>query len=420
MSIKRLGKAFLSRILEAQVKQLRSQNDITVIAVVGSVGKTTTKLAIANMLAPQTKLQYQAGNYNDRVTVPLVFFGHEQPGIFNVWAWGKIWLANRRMLKEPYPYEVVVVELGSDGPGQMQQFAYVQPDITVVTALTDEHMEYFKTLDAVAHEELTAVTFSKQALINTDDSPAQYLEGLSFVSYGTSLTDYRMIGRKQHADGKQTITLSLQGEQVDLVTTLVGAQGAKSVLAAAAVAHLHGMTKAQIQTNAELILAVPGRMQILQGINDSTIIDDSYNASPVAVKAALDALYDLPSPQRIALLGNMNEMGDLSPDMHTNVGNYCNQTKLDWVLTLGADANTYLADAAKAKGCQVMSFTSPYDAGAFLAKHVKTGAAVLVKGSQNRVFAEEAIKSILANPADEAKLVRQSKYWLDIKSAQFK
>ncbi|MDB5170176.1 MAG: Mur ligase middle domain protein [Candidatus Saccharibacteria bacterium] len=420
MSIKQLGKAFLSRLLEAQVKQLRSKNTFKVVAVVGSVGKTTTKLAIASMLAPQVKLQHQAGNYNDRLTVPLVFFGQVEPGIYDAVAWLKILRANRRLLKKPYPYELVVLELGSDGPGQIQQFAYVQPDITVVTALTDEHMEYFKTLDAVAAEELTAVSFSKQTLINIDDSPKQYLNDQQFLSYGTQPADYQVVDRQVQATGEQTLKVKLKDASITLQTSLLGGQGAKSVLAAAAVAHLYGLTPEQITANAAQIIAVPGRMQLLRGINNSTIIDDSYNASPVAMKAALDTLYAMPAPQRIALLGNMNEMGKLSPDMHTDVGNYCDPSKLDQVITLGPDANAYLAPAAEVKGCQVAAFTSPYEAGEYIKAQLKSGAAVLVKGSQNGVFSEEAIKSLLANPTDEAKLVRQSVFWIKKKRIQFK
>lgn len=420
MIIKHLGKAFLSRMLEAQVKQLRRKNNLKVIAVVGSVGKTTTKLTIVKMLESGLRVQYQAGNYNDRVTVPLIFFGHDEPGIYNIPAWLRILASNRRALKKPYPYDVVIVELGSDGPGQIKPFAYLQPDITVVTALTDEHMAFFKTLDAVAKEELTAASFSKQTLINVDDSPAQYLQGLTYLGYGNAAQDFRLVSRTSQADGTQLLAVELQGKKATLAVNLLGEQGAKPMLAAAAVADLCGLTVEQITTTAPTITAVAGRMQVLKGINNSTIIDDSYNASPVAMRAALDVLYDMPSKQRVALLGNMNEMGDLAPDMHTDIGNYCDPTKLDLVITLGPQSNEFLAPAAEAKGCKVQQFTSPYEAGEFLKTYVQDGATVLVKGSQNAVFAEEAIKAILASPEDASKLVRQSPSWIAIKEAQFK
>ena len=419
MNIKRIGKTFLSRQFEKQVMQLRKTNDFTLVAVVGSVGKTTTKLTIAKMLEPQKKVQYQTGNYNDRLTVPLIFFGQQEPGIYNIAGWLKAWRANKRMLKQPYPYDVVVAELGSDGPGQIKDFAYLKPDITVVTALTDEHMAFFKTLDAVAQEELTVLDFSRQTLINVDDSPAKYLENRSYLGYGNAGSDYRIVSRQPQTDGMQTLQLELNGEQLNISTKLMGEQGAKSVVAASAVAKLCGLSNEQIATNAATISAVAGRMQLLKGIKNSTIIDDSYNASPVAMKAALDVLYAQPSTQRIAVLGNMNEMGELSPMMHTDMGEYCNPELLDLVITLGPDANQYLAPAAEAAGCNVKQFTSPYEVGKFLQEYVKEGAAILIKGSQNKVFSEEAIKPLLANPSDASNLVRQSSYWLNVKKKQF-
>lgn len=420
MSIKHWGKAVLSRRLEAQVKQLRAKNTFTIVAVVGSVGKTTTKLTVAKLLESQRRVRYQTGNYNDRLTVPLIFFGQDQPGIFNIPAWLKILRSNARQLKQPYPYDIVVVELGSDGPGQMKDFAYLQPDITVVTALTDEHMAFFKTLDAVAAEELTAASFSKRTVINVDDSPAKYIANVAYLGYGRAATDYQLVDRTAKADGKQELQVKF-GDTVSVINTnLLGEQGAKSIMAAVAVGHLCGLSKEEISRAAATIQAVPGRMQLLSGINGSTIIDDSYNASPAAMKAALDVLYATPAKQRIALLGNMNEMGELSPGMHEDIGNYCDPTKLDLVITLGPDANQYLAPAAEAKGCTVQTFASPYLAGEFIKARIQEGTVLLVKGSQNGVFAEEAIKPLLTSTDDVNKLVRQSPAWLKKKQAQFK
>src|ERR1700722_18624351 len=113
--VKKLGKALLCRLLEAQVKRLRRHNDFKIVAVAGSVGKTSTKLAIASLLATRSKVRFQDGNYNDRLTVPLVVFGQTEPGIFNIVAWFKLLLANRRALRQPYDYEIVMLELGTDG-----------------------------------------------------------------------------------------------------------------------------------------------------------------------------------------------------------------------------------------------------------------------------------------------------------------
>jgi UDP-N-acetylmuramoyl-tripeptide--D-alanyl-D-alanine ligase len=420
-SLKRLGKSFICTILEAQAKSLRKHHQFKVIAVAGSIGKTSTKLAIAETLSASHSVRYQKGNYNDRATVPLVLFGHSLPGLFNIPAWTKIFWANYKIIHTPYPYDYVVVELGTDGPGQMAAFDYLQPDISVVTALTPEHMEYFGTLDVVIAEELSVLDYSKQVLINTDDSPAEFLKDKQFISYGLGKTaDYRVLTWQQHQleDGVMTITVP-GGAKLETKTSIVGKPGAKITLAAAATAHLLGLTDTAITKGLTRIKPFAGRMQILNGIRDSVIIDDTYNASPPAVEAALDVLYASDAPQRIAILGSMNQLGDYSPEAHREVGMYCDAKKLDLVVTIGADAEKYLAPFARKAGCKVQSFPSPYQAGEFVKSALKEGSIVLAEGSQDGVYAEESLKVLLRNHEDQAKLVRQSAAWMKIKYQQF-
>ncbi|MFA5003807.1 MAG: Mur ligase family protein [Candidatus Saccharimonadales bacterium] len=417
---KKFGRTLVCVILERQVKQLKKRHSFKTVAVVGSVGKTSTKLAIANLLGGQLRVQHQSGNYNDRVTVPLIFFGQTEPNLINIFGWLKIFGANSRMIHEAYPYDVVVVELGVDGPGQMRHFAYTKPDLAVVTAVSPEHMEYFKTLDAVAAEELAIFDFADEVLVNGDDIPGEYLASRSFVEYSTisDRADYYTNSPSAALSG-QTLSVKLPSGSLQAKTSYIGQHGAKIVLAAVAVGDILGMKPKQIENGIELLAPFAGRMQILLGTKDSTLIDDTYNASPMAVKAALDVLYANTAKQRIAILGNMNELGDYSQEAHQEIGDYCDAKKLDLVVTIGTDANKYLAPAAKKQGCVVKTFTSPYEAGEFVASKLQSGAIVLAKGSQNGVFAEEALKPLLQNADDQTKLVRQSPYWIKQKQQQF-
>lgn len=419
---KALGRAVLCRMLEAQVQRLRKRHTFDVVMVVGSVGKTSTKMAIARTLSVSRRVQWQEGNYNDRVTVPLIFFGHNEPSIFNIPAWIRILLKNERIIKQPYPYQVVVVEVGPDGPGQMQAFAYLKPELVVVTAVTPEHMEYFKTLDIVAEEELLALEFGDKALVNIDDVPAHYLQGRLFQSYGMqSGAVYSVTDRKLRGHAGQHVTFKLgEKDAFSVDVALLGEQGAKVALAAAASAHILGIPLDDIQKGISDVTAFSGRMQILAGVQNSTLIDDSYNSTPIAAKAALDVLQSGNAPQRIAILGSMNELGDYSPEAHREVAEHCDPSKLDWVITIGKDARDYLAPLAKERGCQVKTFLDPYKAGRFVKKQLKEGAVVLAKGSQNGVFAEEALKQLLADQDDAAKLVRQSDAWMAAKARQFR
>jgi UDP-N-acetylmuramyl pentapeptide synthase len=420
LHIKRYGKDILCRLLEQQVNQLRERNEFTLVAVAGSVGKTSTKLAIAQTLqAAGQRVQFQEGNYNDRLTVPLVIFGASEPAIYNLAAWLRMLWQNQRNLRQAYPYDVVVVELGVDGPGQMRLFEYLRPELSVVTAVSEEHMAFFKTIEAVAKEELSVFDFSTQVLVNTDDVSSGYLQRDSYVSYGLDGRDYQVaLAGKPTGDG-QKLNMKLQHAELTYVSKLLGSQGAKVALAAAAVAHMLNIEPDLLKTAVESLRAFAGRMQLLRGKHDSLIIDDTYNASPKAVTAALDVLYSLDAPQRIAILGGMNEMGALSPELHQQVGAYCDPKKLDAVITIGHEAKQYLAPAAKEAGCEVHSYNSPQAAGKATEELLKHGAVVLVKGSQNGVFAEEAVKPLLFHKQDAEKLVRQSPYWMKIKRSQF-
>jgi UDP-N-acetylmuramyl pentapeptide synthase len=122
---------------------------------------------------------------------------------------------------------------------------------------------------------------------------------------------------------------------------------------------------------------------------------------------------------KIAVLGSMNELGDISQAEHQALGMLCDPTQLAWVVTVGDEAEKYLAPAAKTRGCQVMSFKTAQEAGAFVHKVLEPGAIVLFKGSQGGIYLEEAVKVILHATEDEKQLVRQSAAWLEIKQKFF-
>lgn len=405
----------LCRALERRVVELRTKHDFTVVAVAGSVGKTSTKLAVARLLeATGKKVQYQEGNYNDRVSVPLVFFGETMPSLFNVFAWAGVLRRMSRQVNQPYPYDVVVVELGTDGPGQMADFAYIQPDITVLSAISPEHMLQFGTIDAVTSEELEVSNYSWQLLVNVADVDAKYLDGISYKSYGVGQpADYQAEVIGSHGIvGQQLLIKSADGADFQVSTDYGGHQGATIVLAAVAVAKMLSIDDEAIVSAVADLRPFTGRLQILEGINGSTIIDDTYNSSPLATKAALDLLYATDAQQKIAILGDMNELGDSSVKEHRELGAYCRADELDYVITIGTKSRDDLAPAAEAAGCRVKSFTSAVEAGKFVRAIIAPGALILAKGSQNGVFAEEAVKQLLKHPDDTSKLVRQSEEWL--------
>lgn len=413
--MKKYFRAKIVAILGWQVRRLQNKNDFHTTVVVGSVGKTSTKFAIANALQHSKTVRWQKGNYNDHVTVPLVFFGHTSPRLFNPFAWLSIFIQNELQLMQKYPYTDVIVELGTDGPGQILAFKqWLRADVAVVTSIAPEHMEFFKDLDAVAREELSVQKFSKHLIVNADlvDIKYQALIKKNFITYGTKNADITI-----SIDTK--LTVKKHGKKWLNLGAVHSIAEAYSKTAAILVADKRGVKESELIATANGFRSAPGRMQLLDGIKNSIIIDDTYNASPDAVIAALQTLYQRKSKHKIAMLGNMNELGSYSEQAHKMVGKYCDPKQLDLVITVGPDANEFIAPAAKAKGCSVQTFDSPYAAGEYVKKHVKHGSIVLAKGSQNNVYMEEALKSLLLHKKDQEKLVRQSTSWLKKKHKNF-
>ncbi len=421
-------KSYIQSKLERSVKKyFKKHPEVKLITVVGSVGKTSTKIAIGTVLNEKFRVRLHEGNHNSELSAPLAILGIDFPdNIRSLRQWSAVFKAVKARIKQPTDVDVIVQELGTDGVGQIPHFGtYLTPDITVVTSVAPEHMEFFKTLDAVAAEELAAANFSKWALINRDDIPGVYAADITnpnLNTYGTTdAAEYRFDSSDYtFEDGFSGVFIAPEyTDAVPATLHLIGEHSIRAAVAAGAVAAKLGMTAAETASGLEKIRAVKGRMNILRGVNESVIIDDSYNSSPLAVASALRALYQLNVPQRIVVLGSMNELGDMSQAEHAAVGKLCDPIALSHVVTVGEDAAKYLAPVAQTNGCHVASFKNALEAGAYVHKYLERGGAVLFKGSQGGVYLEEAIKIVLHSTEEESQLVRQSDAWLKKKRAYF-
>lgn len=420
-------KATIQRRLEGFVKKyFKRHPEVKLVVVAGSVGKTTTKIAIATVLAQRFRVRTHEGNHNSELSAPLAILGVEFPvNLRHPLHWRKAFAAAKQRIKQPTDVDVIVQEIGTDGIGQVPRFGtYINPDIAVVTAVSEEHMEFFKTIDAVAAEELAAANFSQSALINRDDIEGRFaadITNANINTYGTTAAaEYRFEESDFSLDGGYSGSIISPGLQpVQVKVNVLGEAATRAVAAAAAVGLKLGMTREEIAQGVAMIHPVSGRMNPLRGVQQSLIIDDTYNSSPRAVAAALNTLYQLQAPQKIAVLGSMNELGDTAATAHQYVGSLCDGSQLAWVITVGDEAEQFLADEARKKGCQVRSFRTALEAGAFVHQVMEENAAILFKGSQGGIYLEEAVKIVLHDTADEAKLVRQSPHWMQIKSEFF-
>ena len=422
-------KTFIQRKLEGYVKKyLRRHPDIKLIIVTGSVGKTTTKIAIGTVLSEKFRVRLHEGNHNAELSSPLAILGIDYPeDLKSIKSWMRIFKAARKRIHDPSDVDVIVQEVGSDRIGQVPHFGtYASPYIAVVTAVSEEHMEYFKTLDAVAAEELSAANFSEYALINRDNIDGKYAVDLTngrINTYGNNESaEYNFIQDDFTLADGFTGLFRVRGEfdmGLKVTLKLVGEHSIRAAVAAGAVGVRMGMSEEELRRGFAKIRPVSGRMNILRGVKETIIIDDTYNSSPLAVSSALQALYQLVVPQRIAVLGSMNELGDTSAAAHKAIGQICNSNALAHVVTVGEEAEKYLAPAARANGCHVVCFKTALEAGAYVHAVLETGAAILFKGSQGGIYLEEAVKIVLHSTEEESQLVRQSPDWMATKQAFF-
>lgn len=407
-------------------KQYLAKHKPTLIVLTGSVGKTSTKLAIATILSESRRVRTHNGNHNTHLSAPTAILGIEYPDdIKSIKAWREVFKAAKLRIDGEKDVDVIIQELGTDTPGDIAQFGkYLKPDIAVVTAVSPEHMEFFKTIQTVAAEELKVTEFSAYSVINRDDVSAEFAD----LAHTSSLTTYGLGATAEYYFATENFDLAHgyvgkfhtpEYGEIQSNILVASEQTLKSAVAAVAVAAKVGLSVAQIKKGLGLIRPVPGRMNPLRGVNESIVLDDTYNSSPLAAQAALKSLYGYDAPQRIAVLGSMNELGAESEAEHGIVGSLCDPGLLSWVITVGEDAAKYLAPAARARGCQVKSFKSPYSAGAFAHSVTEQNAIILVKGSQNGVYLEEAVKLLLHSTDDEDKLVRQTPEWIAKKEKQF-
>lgn len=410
------------------VSYFKAHPEVKLVVVAGSVGKTSTKTALATMLGQRYRVRLHEGNHNTHMSAPLAILGIPYPEhIKSIGEWREVFKAAEARILQAPDVDVIIQEIGADHPGEIAHFGtYLHPDIAVITAITPEHMEFFKSMEAVAQEELAAANFSNLAIINRDDIDGQYasyLTNQNVNTYGTSDTaEYHFIEESFSVhDGHigQFAAPEFGGQTTPAIVKVLGEHNIRPAVAAAAVGLKFGLSAAEITNGFAQIRPIPGRMCLLEGVRDSMLIDDTYNSSPVAAQSAIQTFHSLQAPQRIVILGTMNELGEASATEHQKIGRMFRPDLIDWVVTVGEEAEKYLASAARAQGCQVKSFQNAVQAGGFVHGVLQEGAIVLVKGSQDAGYLEESVKILLKHQDQINLLVRQSPAWLAHKEQYF-
>jgi len=415
--------------LEARIVLLKYKPKI--VAVTGSVGKTSTKDAIGAVLEAHYFTRTSKKSFNSEIGVPLTILGCPN-GWSNVFAWSHIFFEGLALifLKNHYP-KILVVEVGTDRPGDIRRIArWMKPNIVVMTRIGEvpPHVEFFKSRDDLIREKTHLVRALRSAgtlILNTDDEDLAKLkeskrsqnsitfgmkEGAVLRASNVALS-YKKSGEPKGVQCK----VSYEGKVFPLtISGTIGTHYVYMGLAALAVGIAFEVNIVSLLEGLKKFKIPPGRGTLLKGIRDSIIIDDSYNASPVAVEASLASLASLENikGRKIVVIGDMLELGKYSTEEHGRMGSFAAHAG-DAVVTVGPRA-FLMRDGAFDEGLQVENayhFEDAYKAGEFLKTFIQEGDVVLVKGSQSMRM-EHVVEAIMAEPEKKKELlVRQEDEW---------
>lgn len=404
-----------------------------IVAITGSVGKTSTKEAVVAALSGEFSVRGNKGSYNSEIGVPLTILGLNN-AYFSFFEWLKNIFKGFLLIvkKVNYP-RILVLEWGADKPLDIENLAkWIKPDVSVVTALGDipVHVEFFSSPESLRLEKakiLKPLKSKDKAVLNFDDETVLEMRQKTkaeLITYGLGVgadvrgTNYKIIlgGREKIPEG-MTFKLEYNKSFVPVkVYNTFGKQQMYACLAAASVGIAFGLNIVKISEFLSLYESPPGRLKLIKGVKGAFILDDTYNASPMAVHAALDTLNDLPSKRKIAVFGDMMELGKHTMSAHKEVGMLA--AKICGLIFIVGMRAKFIREGAIESGFdkeKIFEFSNSAEAGEYLQKILEKGDMVLVKGSQVMRM-EKTVEEIMATPEDKDRiLVRQDKFWTEKK-----
>ena len=426
--LKQLVVAVLS--FEARMALLRHKPQIVLVG--GNLGKTSTKDAIfAALDSPDKRVRKSNKSFNSEIGLPLTVLG-----LPNAWSNPLVWVINLLkgilvLFSHEYP-ELLVLELGADKPGDIERVAkWLKVDVLVLVALPDTpvHVENFKDTDELFKEKAKLLDMLKKDSVIVYDADSRnwdkYLSDIDNkkLSFGANKeTRYRLLKVQAECKDGQAMRVraevSINSDKIQFVLRKnLGAQQVKPRLAALAVSDNFSVPREAAIARLDNMERVKGRMSLLQGVDNSMLLDDSYNASPSACIAALDTLesFTCISGKKIAVLGDMAELGKISTKAHTEVLSKALMCA-DYVFTLGPNfkevsSQIFLADPNTQS--KLFNFTQNEHKNLVekLRQKIQNGDLILVKGSQSMRMEKVLVEILKDKQKARELLVRQGKQW---------
>lgn len=351
----------------------RSCLTIPIVGITGSVGKTSTKEMIASVLSQKYCVLKTKGNFNNEIGLPLT------------------------LLRIRGEHQAAVVEMGISDFGEMHRLAKMaRPDICVITNIGICHLENLKTRDGILQAKSEIFDYLKpegHIVLNGEDDKLSTIEEVSGICplfYGFRQAEDD-IGKQIYAD--QVENCGLKGVKAQIHTPkgaiavhipIPGEHNVYNAMAAAGVGLCLGMGISEIQAGIEHVETIGGRSNLME-IGDMIVIDDCYNANPISMRASLDVLaYGL--GRKIAVLGDMGELGENEKHLHYGVGEYAAGKQVDAIFCAGALSGEMAKGATEAGAKQVFHFETREEMVAHLLEYLQKGDTVLVKASHFMEF----------------------------------
>ena len=398
-----------------------------IIAVTGSVGKTSTAEAIYVVLLEKFNVRRNQKNYNNEIGIPLTIIGAESGGN-SIFGWLYVFLKWIFVVVFPMKYpQILVLEFAVDRPGNMKYLTgFVHPLVGVVTNVSSSHMEFFQSLEKIAKEKgflVEALLPGEMAVLNADDKNVLEMRNKiksDLITFGYSQEAMVRADRvvynyddNQRPDGI-SFKLEYEGKSIPVrLKNILAPHQIYAVLAAVAVGIFFKINLVEASGALEDMHSPQGRMNLISGIKNTYLIDDTYNASPTSTLAALEVLESLGARRRIVVLGDMLELGSEEKSGHQKIGEKIFQAKIDLFVAVGKrmrDAVEKAVSLGFAKE-RIFVFDDPEIASRKVQDVLQEGDLVLIKGSQGMRM-EKIIKEIMAD-SNEAEniLCRQDKNW---------
>jgi UDP-N-acetylmuramoyl-tripeptide--D-alanyl-D-alanine ligase len=422
---KRLRRRALEYVLRFMARAVLARHKPLVVGVTGSVGKSSAKEAIARVLSSSMRVRESEENFNNEIGVPLTVLGVEGGGS-SLLRWLSVGFRFLGLMsfRSRYP-EVLVLEMGIDRPGDMAYLlGFVPVRIGVVTRIAESHIAYFGTIGNIAKEKgriISGLPENGFAILNADDPlvfrMAEKTKGV-VLSYGFG--EHALV-RADNASFQETpvgmgfsFKLNYDGKSIPVrLPHVVARHHISDALAGATVGIALGMNLVEIASALEEFGPLPGRLRFLRGRNGIGVLDDTYNASPTSVRAGLATLAEIPARRRVAILGDMLELGAMSEDEHRGLADDVVASGSELVLLVGKRMHL-LGEELLSRGLprgNVMFVPDPDSATLPLQDILREGDLVLVKGSRGMRM-EKVTEVLLADPSDARKfLCCQSPEW---------